>query len=90
MRAAAYADFMETAQVRNMELGRRRGRAPDSQVALGRRGLGSVLKIIFAPGCRVQFLDKPAGTIGDGTSPSNGGIPVPAASDPADPEDIPF
>ena len=51
-------------------------------------------EILLVPGGRVQFLDKPAGTNGNGATASNGEATPPAATgsaNPSDPDDdIPF
>ena len=50
-------------------------------------------EILPVPGGRVQFLDRPAGTNGNGVPASNGEAAQPAASGAADPDDtsdIPF
>ena len=48
-------------------------------------------EILLVPGGRVQFLDKPAGTNGNGTPPSNGETTAPATAAPDDmSDDIPF
>ena len=45
-------------------------------------------EILLVPGGRVQFLDKPAGTNGNGTPSPNGEATPPAASGPAAPADM--
>ena len=48
-------------------------------------------EILLVPGGRVQFLDKPAGTNGNGTPPSNSETTAPATTAPSDlDDDIPF
>ncbi len=50
-------------------------------------------EILLVPGGRVQFLDKPAGTNGSTTQPSNGESTATAAAAPSDTDDgsgIPF
>ena len=50
-------------------------------------------EILLVPGGRVQFLDKPAGTNGSTTQPSNGESTATAATAPSDTDDgsgIPF
>ena len=50
-------------------------------------------EILLVPGGRVQFLDKPAGTNGSSTQPSNGESTATAAAAPSDTDDgsgIPF
>ena len=46
-------------------------------------------EILLVPGGRVQFLDKPAGTNGNGTAPANGETAAAADAAPAD-GTIPF
>ena len=46
-------------------------------------------EILLVPGGRVQFLDKPAGTNGNGASPANGDDAAPASAD-AQGTSIPF
>ncbi len=47
-------------------------------------------EILLVPGGRVQFLDKPAGTNGNGTAPANGDDAQAAASADAQGTGIPF
>ena len=50
-------------------------------------------EILLVPGGRVQFLDKPAGTNGNGAPPANGeatAAPASGTADPADDGAIPF
>ena len=47
-------------------------------------------EILLVPGGRVQFLEKPASTNGNGAAPANGDEAPQAASEPADPSDLPF
>ena len=49
-------------------------------------------EILLVPGGRVQFLDKPAGTNGNGAPPANGDATAAPATGTADPDDgeIPF
>ena len=50
-------------------------------------------EILLVPGGRVQFLDKPAGTNGNGAPPANGeatAAPASGTADPADDGTIPF
>ena len=47
-------------------------------------------EILLVPGGRVQFLEKPASTNGNGAAPANGDEAPQAASEAADPSDLPF
>ena len=47
-------------------------------------------EILLVPGGRVQFLDKPAGTNGNGTAPVDGDDAAPASADTQSGTQIPF